>query len=183
MQPLRLAWVKDGIPMLDEPPSPMMQGMTDRADTKALLKLIHEFSERSEWVATANTSRNHAAKLLRQEPTFPRLKDGEVFALLRQAERAGQLERVAYRNADRKERERWQVTRDGREFARIAPTAPTTYVGTDGAPVATSAPTALGGMGERARTSWGEVPGADHPPMVARIGALEAPRGQEGVNL
>jgi hypothetical protein len=159
MQPLRLAWVKDGIPMLDEPLSPMMQGMTDRADTKALLRLIHEFSERGEWVATATNSRNHAAKLLRQEPTFPRLKGGEVFDLLRQAERAGQLERVVYRNADRKERERWRVSSQGREFARIAPTAPsapTSYAGTDGAPVAPSAPTALGGMGEGARALWSD---------------------------
>jgi hypothetical protein len=124
-KPLRLAWVKDDIPVLDEPLSPMLQGMTDRADTKALLKLVHEFTERGEWVATGTTSRNHAAKLLRHERTYPKLKDGEVFDLLRKAERAGQLQRVSYRGADRHQRERWQVTREGRDFAGIAGTAAT----------------------------------------------------------
>lgn len=163
MAPLRLAWVRDGIPTLDEPLSPMMQGLADKGATKALLKLIHEFTQRGEWVASTTSSRSNAARLMSRERTYPRLKDREVFDVLRQAERAGQLERVTYRGPDRKARERWAVTPEGREFARIAASAAgaaTTEVAAQGAPAAepaASAATAQGGMGGRARTPWDEI--------------------------
>jgi hypothetical protein len=91
-----------------------------------LLRLIAEYTERGEFVSTAHTSRTHAAKVLRQEPSYPGwLKDAEVFDLLRKAERAGRLERVTYKASDRHERERWQVTDAGRRDAATAGTAGT----------------------------------------------------------
>ncbi|NZA00579.1 hypothetical protein H0I39_19675 [Ottowia beijingensis] len=42
-------------------------------NTKALLRLIAEFTERGEHVTTATTSRTHAAKLLCNEPGYPRV--------------------------------------------------------------------------------------------------------------
>jgi hypothetical protein len=156
-EPLRLLWPHDGLPMLDGPVEPMVQGIADRTSTKALLKLIHEFTQRGEFISTATTSRTHAAKMLCKEPGYPRLRDGEVFDLLRRAERAGNLQRVTYRGTDRKERERWGVTPEGRALADIAATAATSGVTALGAPAAEPAATsAARGVGkERAHICAG----------------------------
>ena len=62
-----------------------------------------------------------ARKLLRREPGFPpRLPDAELFDLLRQAERCGQLARVEFKGTDRKPRQRWEVTPEGRATAGLA---------------------------------------------------------------
>jgi len=59
-------------------------------------------------------------KLLKEEASYPkRLKDSEVFDLLRRCERSGYLERTTYKGADRKPRERWNVTKTGMDFASI----------------------------------------------------------------
>jgi putative DNA primase/helicase len=157
--PLRLVWLEGGIPQADESFGPVVQGIADRGQTKALLKLIAEFTSRDEFVSTATTSRSHAAKLLRDEPSYPKLKDGEVLALLRQSERVGQIERIAYKGADRKPRERWDVTASGAEFAGIpsnaatAATSPLLEVTAPSAepvkPAATAATSLPGGVGEK----------------------------------
>ena len=131
--PIGLVWPAGGIPQTDEALSPMVQGIADRNHEKALIRLIAEYTERGEFITTATTSRTHAAKLLRHEPTFPhRMKDGEVFDLLRRAERAGYLERVKFKGVDRKDRDRWQATASGASFAGLpaatAATAATTQV-------------------------------------------------------
>jgi len=157
-EPLRLLWPEGGIPQADEAPGPMVQDISDRTRTKALLKLMEEFAARGEFVTTATTSRTHAAKLLKQEATYPKVKDGEVFDLLRRAERAGYLERVEFRGTDRHTRERWQVSKAGAAFAGIAAgtagTAATSYVPAPDAQPATPAGTAAtsppGGVGETA---------------------------------
>ena len=155
-EPVRLTWPEGGIPRLDESFGPVVQDIADRGQTKALLKLIAEFTERGEFIGTATTSRTHAAKLLHQEPTYPKLKPGEVFNLLRRAERAGHLDRVLYKGTDRKPRERWQVTADGTAFVGIgaatAATAATLEVTAPSAepakPAATAATSLPGGVGE-----------------------------------
>lgn len=162
IDPLTLVWPTGGIPQMDEALSPMVQGIADRNHEKALIRLIAEYTERGEFITTATTSRTHAAKLLRHEPTFPhRMKDGEVFDLLRRAERSGYLERVQFKGADRKDRERWQTTASGASFAGLpaatAATAATTQVTAPSAhaakpTAATAATSPLGGMGEKART-------------------------------
>lgn len=156
-EPLRLVWSEGGIPALDEAFGPMVQGIADRGHEKALLKLIAEFAERGEHVTTATTSRTNAAKLLRHEPGFPRMRDGEVFNLLRSAERAGYLERISYKGPDRKDRERWALTNAGRAFAALpAATAATPDVTAPAQsppePAATAATSPPGGVGGKART-------------------------------
>jgi len=124
---MTLAWPTGGIPHLDEAMPAMTDGHADRGQERALIRLIAEYTERGECVTTATTSRTHAGKLLRHEPSFPRqLKDGDVFALLRGLERAGLLERQQFKGADRKYRERWSVTAPGAAFAApVAATAAT----------------------------------------------------------
>ena len=119
--PIRLYWPDGDVPKVDEAFGPVVQGIDDRSHERALLKLIHEFTERGEHVPTAVQARPNAVKLLREESTYPkRLKDGEAFNLLRMCERAGHLERSTYKGPDRKPRERWNVTRAGMEFAGIS---------------------------------------------------------------
>ena len=118
--PIRLFWPDGGLPQLDLEFGPVVQGIADRNHEKALLKLIHEFTQRGEHVPTAVQARPNAVKLLREESTYPkRLKDGEVFDLLRRCERSGYLERSTYKGPDRKPRERWNVTGAGMDFASI----------------------------------------------------------------
>jgi putative DNA primase/helicase len=156
--PIRLLWPESGLPVADEPVQPVVQGIADRGHVTALLRLIAEFTARGEFITTATTSRTHAAKLLRQEPAYPKLKDGEVFDLLRRAERAGHLERVQFKGADRHQRERWHVTPKGAAHAGIdagtAGTAATSHVTAPDAPAASPAGTAAtsvpGGTGETA---------------------------------
>lgn len=131
-EPLRLVWPEGGIPTLHEAFGPVVQGIADRGRERALLKLIAEFTERGEYITTATSSRTHAAKLLRGEPGFPKVKDGEVFNLLRMSERAGHLERVNVKGSNRHDKECWRVTPAGRGFAGLpaltALTAPTSRV-------------------------------------------------------
>lgn len=156
--PVRLVWPEGGIPQADEPVGPVVQGIADRGHVKALLRLIAEFTARGEYVTTATTSRTHAAKLLRQETSYPKLKDSEVFDVLRRAERAGHLERIEFKSADRHQRERWHVTAAGATFAGItaatAATAATSDLTALAAPAASAAATAAtslpGGVGETA---------------------------------
>lgn len=133
--PITMAW-EDGVIVGNA--AAASEGTADYLrdlDLMAVLRLLHEFSERGESVATGPTSPSNARKLLGGQPTYPQaLKRGTaVFDLLRDAERAGYVERELYRTPDRKERERWRVTADGMARAGIAPTAPTAPTTEDGA--------------------------------------------------
>ena len=90
-----------------------MQHIADGTDTKALLKLLHEFWGRGEFVAASQYSPANAARILASERGYPKRKPAAVFALLRDAERRGLIERQAYRGTDRKDRERWVLTGEG----------------------------------------------------------------------
>jgi hypothetical protein len=118
-----------------------VQGISEHNMAKALLRLIDEFTKRGEFVTAATTSRTHAAKLLRNEPTYPKLmKDGAVFDLLRKAEREGHLERFEIKGKNRHPREVWNVTAAGAAFAGIpAPTALTAPTSVIDAPEAAGA--------------------------------------------
>lgn len=130
--PLTLEWPAGGLPDAAQVLSPAVQGISDRVDTKSLLKLIAEFSERGEHVTTATTSRTHAAKLLCNEPGYPKGRTPtDVFDLLRKAERAGHIERTTYQGADRKPREAWRVTDTGRHFAELPAVAATAATSRD----------------------------------------------------
>jgi hypothetical protein len=173
---LRLVWRHDRLPVLrDDSREPIVQDLLDRANTKVLLRLIHEFTTRGEFISPATQSPTNAARMLRGEPSLPKLSKSEVFKLLRSAERDGCLEKVTYRTRDRKDRERWGLTPVGMDFADIAPSAPGTPTPQDGAPRAApdsgapSAPSpALGYGGERARSSVIEL-GAESCPAVEQL--------------
>lgn len=154
--PIRLAWPKGGVPHLDEAFGPVVQGIADRGSERAMLKLIAEYSDRGEHVTTATTSRTHAARVLRQEPTFPhRMKDAEVFDLLRNAERAGHLERATYKGPDRKPRECWKVTTAGMAFAGIPAATAATAATTDVAASGANAAEPCGDCGDFAARGYG----------------------------
>lgn len=154
-QPLHLSWPEGGIPQLDGPIGPAVQTAPGGHD-KTLVSLIAEYTGRGEYVATAITSRTNGAKLLGREPGFRKMRAGEVFDLLRNAERAGYLERITYKGSDRHERERWEVTEAGRTFAGLPAsravtaatsevTAPNAAPAKPAAPAATSPPRGVGG--------------------------------------
>lgn len=157
--PIALRWPPDGLPELDRPLTPVVQGIADRNDLQALLGLIHEFYGRGEWVATGTSSPSNASRVLSSARAYPkRRKPAEVFEILRDAERAGYLARETFRTNDRKERERWALTSAGADLIGVAPTAPTAQTSadsTDSADGAGGAPTAptsgTGGVGGVAR--------------------------------
>ena len=139
-EPLRLVWPDGGLPQVDAPASGVVLSIATDNNTRAVLRLVHEFTQRGELVSTATTSRTHAGKLLRGQSTFPpRLPDSEVFDLLRRAERRGWIAKEVHRGANRHEREVWKVTSAGADAAGFtlpaptASTAPTSEVDAPGA--------------------------------------------------
>lgn len=119
--PIRLSWPPNGLPQLHESFGPVVQGIADRNHEKTLLRLIAEFSDRGEHVSPAVQAKTNAPALLGRESAYPKLKPGEVFDLLRQAERSDRLSRATIRTKDRKTREVWEVTAAGRAFAGLSP--------------------------------------------------------------
>ncbi len=126
LPPLLLHWPEDGVPELEPQVGGHLAALARSNELRALLRLIHEFSERGEWISTAITSAASASRLLAGEPAYPKnRRPAEIQALLRDAERDGLIERIEYRNADRKARERWGLTGAGLVAIRgSAPDAP-----------------------------------------------------------
>lgn len=160
-EPLHLIWPEGGLPHVDQPMGGFVQHIADGTDTKALLKLIHEFYERGEYIATDNRSRYHAVKVLGGESTYPkRRKPADVFKLLRDAERRELIRREVYKDRNRKEHERWQLTIAGVHSVGVpapsAPCAPSTEHGAhdhtaqQGAPSAPCGVQGVWGNGARA---------------------------------
>lgn len=175
-EPLQLFWPNDGLPQVDLPPTGVVAHIADRVHTQALLKLIAEYSERGEHITTATTSRTHAAKLLAGESTYPKgLKSADVFDLLRRAERSEYLARVTYRGADRKGRECWEVTHQGREHAGLPPAATAATAATSQIEDVT-APTAVecGDCGDSAR-GYGGKSAHTKSPQIEELAAAVAP--------
>jgi len=124
-EPLRLVWPADGLPTLDQPLSGTVQRIASDNDTRSLLRLVHEFTSRGEFVSTAASGPACITVALRSATGYPkRMQAGDVLEALRRAERKGWIERVAYVNPARKARERWQVTPEGCAAADVAPVAP-----------------------------------------------------------
>jgi AAA domain/Bifunctional DNA primase/polymerase, N-terminal/Primase C terminal 1 (PriCT-1) len=154
---LSLVWPEDGLLELAGPESGACAGaqsLLDKADTQALLALIAEYTERGERVSPIPTARTNARSLLSAEPSYPKRRSGEIFTLLRHAERDGYIERATYRSTDRKTRDCWSVTATGRAWAGLcAPSAPSALctdeaaqtAGQKGAPSAPSSARGCGG--------------------------------------
>lgn len=115
LEPLRLEWPHNGIPSLPTGGG-MVAAIEQRTHAGAILKLLCEFHDRGEFVSTAKTGRNCAPALFAAQRGFPRgMKPAEVFDVLRQAERLQLVVREQYRNGERKERERFAPTAEGRK--------------------------------------------------------------------
>ena len=169
-EPLTLNWLEGGFPQLVEVggfDGSHQQGRADDDRAAALLKLIAEFEGRGQYCSPATTARNHVHYVLKSEPDFQKLKLGvdATKRIVNQCQRAKWLEATDYKSAHtRKYCQRWTVTSEGRKFAGLsaaptAPTAPTCHVDAEGEPGAGSgaptAPTYLGGVGDRAHTESG----------------------------
>lgn len=198
--PMTLEWPEGGFPRLVAGDHPEEQGRKDDQSASALLRLIADFEELGQFCSPATHARTNVYAVLRSEPAFQelKLKPDDTRRIATQCQRAGWLEVVDYRSHDRKDRQRWAVTGEGRAFAGLpalsAPTAPTCNEddeGPDGAGGAPSAPTCVGGMGDRARTDVGaETPNPGDkkkpskprrkidnpdPPAVAEAVEMEVP--------
>jgi hypothetical protein len=124
LAPLRLEWPSGGV-MRAAQTGGIVAAIQSRNDLKALLRLIHEYSGRGEFVHTAHNSPRGAGKLFAEEKTYPKgLKPTAVGALMRDAERDGLLVRQLYRDANRKPHERWALTPSGFASIGVAPSAP-----------------------------------------------------------
>ena len=143
-EPLTLHWPDGGLP--DSADAPATRVLVQRAQARAddtaaaaLLRLLAEFEGRGQYASPNLAARNNPHALLRSEPAFKALglSGGDVQRLVNQCQRAGWIEVADYRTSDRKERERWAVTEQGRIFAGLtaptAPTAPTSDVSAEGA--------------------------------------------------
>jgi len=143
-EPLTLHWPDGGLP--DSADAPATRVLVQRAQARAddtaaaaLLRLLAEFEGRGQDASPNLAARNNPHALLRSEPAFKALglTRGDVQRLVNQCQRAGWIEVADYRTSDRKERERWAVTEQGRIFAGLtaptAPTAPTSDVSAEGA--------------------------------------------------
>ena len=119
-EPLELVWPEHGLPGELASVGPLTRRLVDQSDTRALLWLVNEFYARGEWVSTAPTAHTNAARLLAGQRGFPKRKPFEIFNLLREAERAGLIQREAWKDNDRKLRERWELTAAGVEFIGAA---------------------------------------------------------------
>ena len=154
-EPMRLVWPRDGLPELDAPSSGIVQHIEERNHLRVILRLVHEFTQRGEFVSTATTGPDTAARALRHSKGYPtRMQPGEVFELLRGAERRGLLQRTTYANKNRKPRERWDVTPAGLEsagipaVAQVAQVAQVEGIGATGdLPAQVAQVPALGGVG------------------------------------
>lgn len=174
-EPITLTWPDGGLPMLasDAPTSGFTDRMQGRADDDraiALLRLITEFEGRGQFCSPMTQARNNIFAMLRSEPEFQKLKlnSDSTRRIVNQCQRAKWLDVLDYRSIDRKPRQRWVITTEGRLIAGLpAPTAPTAPTYHEGAQSALSsiggaptAPTYAGGTGGEERTHEGasEVP-------------------------
>jgi putative DNA primase/helicase len=164
-EPITLEWPSDGQPQLQDNRAGLdMDGLTQRLQGRAddekaasLLKLIAEYESRQQFASPASQARNNVHALLKSDPHFQRLKlrVDDTKRIVTQCDRAKWLKILDYRTPDRKDRQRWTLTDEGRTFAGLpAPTAPTAPTSHEGAPCiqgaggAPTAPTCAGGVGE-----------------------------------
>lgn len=107
-EPLNLVW-HDGLPTLVTDMLATAHPATESAARTQVLNLLREFYERGEFISTSATANNNAYAMLHSERMFPKIKRGAFWQLLRDAERDGLIYRETYRNASRRESERWCV--------------------------------------------------------------------------
>ena len=163
--PLHLVRSMTGLLMVDESEREA-DGEPGEPPEMALLKVLADFVERGERVATESSAHTNAWKLCRPEPGFPKRAypvAGPLFSALRQMERDGLIEKESYRDAYRKDRTAWTLSAKGWErVGKSAPSAPSASSYDENAENAVSlggAPSApsygVGVWGDIARTDEG----------------------------
>jgi len=131
--PLTLEWPQDGVMRVPQTGG-FVAAIQSKSDVKVLLRLIHEYAGRGEFVHPKHNSQSSAGKLFAKEKTYPKgMKPAEACDLLREAERDGWIVREQYRDAGRKPHERWSLTSQGCEAIGVAPSAPSAPSTEDGA--------------------------------------------------
>ena len=130
-EPTKLIWPEHGMLQLAGAGWPSTgveskQPQVDEHDTRALLGLIVEFTARGEFVQTSSAANGRSnVRMFKGQPTFPgKRKHDELLDLLREAERRGLIQRMAFRDEERKPKERWHVTQSGTAYLEGAPSAP-----------------------------------------------------------
>lgn len=178
--PMALDWPADDV-LHPAQTGGLVALLRDKADSRALLRLVHEFTQRGEWVTPAASGPRCVSALLAGERGYPHhLKPREALAVMRDAQRDELVRVVAYKAGDRHQRERWELTAKGVDF-----------VGAGVAGVAASSGTAaIPARGQTLREfvlpgGVGELPHApEPPPQPARAGGVparpagELPQGQ-----
>lgn len=97
------------------------QHETDLQHTAAILAMIDERSERGNFISTSRTAGN-AYGVLNALNGFPRIDRRTFWRLMDEAETAGRLIRDTYRDENRKAKERFTVTDDGKRFIQTMST-------------------------------------------------------------
>jgi putative DNA primase/helicase len=160
---LTLEWPEAGLPQLmgnepaDNPLNPFMQRVEGREeDERAIrvLRMLAEFEGRQQYCSPSPTARNNVFAMLKSEPAFQKLKlnADRCKRIVNQCQRAKWIEPVEYRARDRKSRDRWTLTTEGRAIAGLsapcAPSAPRNNESAQSAGGAPCAPSCVGGVGE-----------------------------------
>ncbi len=151
-EPITLEWPDGGLPqlvnaMVEHDPNNPTAGPRGRADDEraaVVLKLLAEYESREQFASPHQNARNNVHALLRPDPAFQRLKlrPDDTKRIVTQCHRAKWIEVLDYRTYDRKQRQRWTLSNEGRQFAGLpAPTAPTYEESAQGAKDAPTAPT------------------------------------------
>lgn len=179
-EPLTLEWLEGGLPQMvqgfdSDGFNQRQHGRADDDRAAALLKLIAEFEGRGQYASPSPTARNNVHNLLKSEPAFIALKlrPDDTKRIVNQCQRAKWLEPLDYRSKHtNKNCQRWELSPEGRAFAGLpavaptAPTAPTCHVVNEGALGANggapTAPTYVGGMGDRAHPISGAKAECQH---------------------
>lgn len=167
--PLSLHWPDGGLPELAQQGGlsafgNRMEGRLNDDKAAALLRIVAEFEGREQYCSPVATARNNVFATLKSEPAFQALKlnADDCKRIVNQCQRAKWIEVAEYRTVDRKTRERWTLTPEGRAFADLtapsalsAPSSDSQEQSAQSAGGAPCAPSCVGGVGGKRTTRTG----------------------------
>lgn len=111
LEAVLLEMAEDGLPVTSCVITADAPEAADDESAEQVLKLIREYYERGEYISPAVNSPTRAYNVLKDDPQFPQaLSKDTLTKLLREAERAGLLERETYGVGNRNTKERWKLT-------------------------------------------------------------------------
>lgn len=146
--PLNLYWPDGKLPMLTgdddygQTVNGRVKGRHEDQNAASLLRMIAEFAGRKQYCSPSPFARNNVFSTLKNEPAFKRLNlaSGDCRRIVDQCQRAKWIDIENYRTHDRKDRQKWVLTKEGEIFCGLAyeavsaaPSAPTVTSSEDGA--------------------------------------------------